>query len=339
MISQSYSDGLGTSDVEWLLGQSSEFLARLSGPGHCFVYANSTWRDLTGAQTLVGKTLAEAFAGSEGLVAVLDAVLAKKQPLSWAGVLSDRHLEFDCQLDGAGDGIRLRGRDVTDHVVAQQAASQSEAEKADFVSQISHDIRSPITAVASLADILASTQPLSVEQSEYIRILRMSIDTVLGRVTSIVNEARGIEAEPAPADTDETDGTEPSSHHPTEDLAPILVVEDYEPNVLIATTLLKRMGYKVDVATSGRIAVNKARDNTYSLALMDVQMPGMTGLEATQLIRQGEAETGKPRLPVVAMTAHFLAVDRQRCLDAGMDEFLAKPYSADELLEKIRAVA
>ena len=122
------------------------------------------------------------------------------------------------------------------------------------------------------------------------------------------------------------------------DMAPILLVEDYEPNILVTTTFLERFGYRVDVATNGQAAVEKARTGTYAMALMDVQMPGLTGIEATRLIREEEASEKRRHLLIVGVTAHSLAVDRDRCLAAGMDDFLPKPFNADALYEKISAV-
>ena len=75
-------------------------------------------------------------------------------------------------------------------------------------------------------------------------------------------------------------------------------------------------------------------EQTFDLILMDVQMPQMGGFEATALIRQKEELTGR-HIPIVAMTAHAMAGDRERCLDAGMDDYLAKPVAASSLLEMV----
>ncbi len=118
--------------------------------------------------------------------------------------------------------------------------------------------------------------------------------------------------------------------------APILLVEDYAPNVLVATSLLEDLGYACDVATDGEQAIAQYQAGKHKLVLMDVQMPGMDGLEATQRIRAYEKEAGRARTPIVAMTAHALASDRERCLAVGMDDYIAKPFDPDMLQEKIR---
>ncbi len=116
----------------------------------------------------------------------------------------------------------------------------------------------------------------------------------------------------------------------------ILLVEDYAPNVLVATTFLDQFGYACDVAGNGQEAVEKVRNNAYALVLMDVQMHGLNGLEATQLIRAYERENRLPRVPIIGMTAHALAGDRERCLKAGMDDYISKPFDPEMLRDKIQ---
>ncbi|ESQ79139.1 ATP-binding protein [Asticcacaulis sp. YBE204] len=117
--------------------------------------------------------------------------------------------------------------------------------------------------------------------------------------------------------------------------ARILLVEDYPPNVLVATTLLGSLGYAVDVAENGEAAVAKWQDGGYDLILMDIQMPGIDGFEATRRIRQHEAEQDRPRVPIIAMTAHALHGYREKCLTADMDDYIAKPFSLEDLKTKL----
>ena len=119
--------------------------------------------------------------------------------------------------------------------------------------------------------------------------------------------------------------------------AHVLLVEDYEPNVLVARTFLEDFGYRVDVATNGLEAFEKVKTGRYVVVLMDVQMHGLNGLDATRMIRTHEQQHGRPRMPIIGMTAHALAGDRERCLGVGMDDYVAKPFNPDELRTKITA--
>ena len=111
----------------------------------------------------------------------------------------------------------------------------------------------------------------------------------------------------------------------------VLLAEDYAPNVMVATTYFEIFGFDWEVATNGFEAVAKAKQSGFDVAMMDVQMAGMDGLAATRAIRAHEAETGAPRLAIIGVTAHALTGDRERCLDAGMDEYMSKPFNPDVL--------
>jgi PAS domain S-box-containing protein len=117
----------------------------------------------------------------------------------------------------------------------------------------------------------------------------------------------------------------------------ILLVEDYAPNVLVTGTFLEEFGYEYDVASDGNEALEKTKDKNYAAVLMDVQMHGMNGLEATAAIRKRE-EGGTRRIPIIGMTAHALSGDRERCLKAGMDEYLSKPFNPDHLEKLLKSL-
>jgi PAS domain S-box-containing protein len=112
---------------------------------------------------------------------------------------------------------------------------------------------------------------------------------------------------------------------------PILLAEDSRANQLVATTMLRKAGFRVDVAENGLQAVAAVNRRNYSLVLMDLAMPEMDGLEATGCIRALPGKRG--RIPIIAMTANVFAEDRQRCLDAGMDDYLSKPVDRQLLLK------
>lgn len=114
----------------------------------------------------------------------------------------------------------------------------------------------------------------------------------------------------------------------------ILLAEDNEINQRVAVGILEQEGHSVPVAANGQLALRALEKERFDLILMDVQMPVMTGFEAVAAIRERELGTGD-HVPIIALTAHAMNGDRQRCLDAGMDSYLAKPIRARELLKSI----
>jgi signal transduction histidine kinase/CheY-like chemotaxis protein/HPt (histidine-containing phosphotransfer) domain-containing protein len=113
----------------------------------------------------------------------------------------------------------------------------------------------------------------------------------------------------------------------------VLLVEDHPVNQKVARKLLERLGLTVDVADNGELALDRLREQPYAMVLMDCQMPVLDGYSATRRLREIEAEQGKTRTPVIAMTAHAMSGDRERCLQAGMDDYLSKPLDR-QLLEQ-----
>ncbi len=111
----------------------------------------------------------------------------------------------------------------------------------------------------------------------------------------------------------------------------VLLVEDHPINQRLATKLLERWGHHVIVAENGWIGVEAHASRRFDVILMDMMMPVMDGLEATHLIRATELERGIARTPIIAMTANAMQGDRERCIEAGMDDYLAKPIKSQEL--------
>jgi CheY-like chemotaxis protein len=111
----------------------------------------------------------------------------------------------------------------------------------------------------------------------------------------------------------------------------ILIAEDNSVNQRLAARLVERLGFQADVAHDGREALHAVSRFEYSAVLMDCQMPEMDGFEATAEIRR--LETPNRRTPIIAMTAHAMSGDRERCLNAGMDDYISKPIRPQELAE------
>jgi CheY-like chemotaxis protein len=132
----------------------------------------------------------------------------------------------------------------------------------------------------------------------------------------------------------QTVATQPSTSLPS---LRILLAEDSLFNQKLALGLLGKRGHEVVVANDGKEAVEACRTQDFDLVLMDVQMPEMDGFEATAAIRAREQRTGA-HLPIIAMTAHAMKGDREKCLEAGMDSYVAKPIHASELFAAIESV-
>jgi signal transduction histidine kinase/CheY-like chemotaxis protein len=114
-------------------------------------------------------------------------------------------------------------------------------------------------------------------------------------------------------------------------MLPILLVEDYEPNVLVATSMFNNFGYRYEVARNGQEATERFASGKYCVVLMDVEMPIMDGYATTRHIRGIEKSNGAPPVAIVAMTAHAMKGDREKCMVAGMNDYIAKPFSPHQL--------
>jgi two-component system sensor histidine kinase/response regulator len=145
------------------------------------------------------------------------------------------------------------------------------------------------------------------------------------RLTAVESRAADVAAPRAMA------GDEARSPTGSRTTAPrILLAEDNPVNQKVAFHMLRRRGYDVSLAATGREAVDLVGREPFDLVLMDVQMPEMDGFAATAAIREAEAGSGR-HLTIIAMTAHSMAGDRERCLAAGMDGYLSKPIRSGDL--------
>jgi CheY-like chemotaxis protein len=121
----------------------------------------------------------------------------------------------------------------------------------------------------------------------------------------------------------------------TQSRARVLVVEDNVVNQKVAARMLEKLGCRVDVVANGHEAIEAVTRIAYHCIFMDCQMPEMDGYEATTVIRRREALSGA-HVPIIAMTANAMESDRERCLAAGMDDYVSKPVEPDELRRALR---
>jgi CheY-like chemotaxis protein len=117
----------------------------------------------------------------------------------------------------------------------------------------------------------------------------------------------------------------------------ILLAEDNPVNRSVASRMLAKLGHRVIAVENGREALARLRTEPFDIILMDVQMPEVDGFEATARIREEERATGA-HIPIVALTAHAMKGDRERCIAAGMDGYASKPFKLDELMKEIESV-
>ena len=158
----------------------------------------------------------------------------------------------------------------------------------------------------------------------------IAVESVLGDGSTFTVSLPMRRAAASPTAASATVRTTPGAH--------LLLVEDSPANILVATHVLAQYGHSCDVAESGRAALECLETGVYAAILMDVQMPGMSGYEATRLIREREHQSGGRRLPIIGMTAHALSSDRDMCLAAGMDDYISKPFDPAMLDAKLAAL-
>ena len=119
----------------------------------------------------------------------------------------------------------------------------------------------------------------------------------------------------------------------------ILVAEDNRINQKVLSLILKKMGYQAEFVENGRQAVRAITDGIFDVVFMDVHMPEMDGYEATRKIRKFEEKTGdQKKLHIIALTAHAMKGDREKCLEAGMDDYLTKPIQLPALVKALKAM-
>jgi two-component system, sensor histidine kinase len=285
----------------------------------------------------------------------------------------ERGLEFDVNVAEAapdnliGDSLRIRqvlmnlltnaikftdrGRVVLD--IEVESASASEAwlrftvtDTGIGISPENQDrIFAPFTQVDASTSRLHSGAGLGLAiASELIRAMGgfRSVRSELGKGSAfsftvpLIYETTEdhVAARPLPAETPKP--AAPKRIGPAESKLNVLLAEDTPTNQMLVVHTLKKRGHEVKVAGDGHAAVENATRESFDVILMDLQMPGMDGIEATAAIR---ALPGGQRTPIIALTAHTMVGDRERCLAAGMEEYLSKPLDLRRLIEVVEGCA
>lgn len=171
------------------------------------------------------------------------------------------------------------------------------------------------------------TQPLLSEHREHADAI-LQRPVTYSQISDAVAAILSRPETPPPQATASADGAGPLAGH-------VLLVEDNLINQKLASLLLKKLGITHDLANNGVEAVDLAGKRPYDLILMDMEMPEMDGLAATRAIREQEAQAGAGHVAIIAMTANAMLEDRDRCLEAGMDDHLAKPVEFEKLREQL----
>lgn len=228
-----------------------------------------------------------------------------------------------------------------DHIRQQQKLN-SDKEKDALIANMSHDIRTPMNVIMGISGILSHTK-LDAKQKEMLETLSSSTKLLMKLINNLLDinspRVKNIEVEKEQKKEPKKNPYKLQKNAGEETKGTVLLVEDYQPNVMVATIMLDNLGFQVEVVESGLEALNKiaSRNTPYTAILMDVQMPGMDGFETTRRIRLLEKEKGFKN-NILGVTAHALAGDKDRCLESGMNDYMSKPIHPDIIARKISAL-
>jgi CheY-like chemotaxis protein len=235
------------------------------------------------------------------------------------------------------DNSRRLEQALAEAVSERRRADAAETEKSDFFGQMSHELRTPLNGVLGMAQAMR-IDPLTPEQLERLEVIRESGETLRSVLDDLFDPSPDEAAKaPLPAAFE----TLQSEREPVAVLADqrlrVLAAEDNPTNQLVLKTLLGQAGIEITVVGDGAAAVEAWRGAHWDLLLMDIRMPVMDGLEATRAIRVAEVAEGRPRTPIIAVSAEATTRAASDCLAAGIDCFVPKPIQFGQLASAMAA--
>ena len=251
------------------------------------------------------------------------------------------------------NGAVLNFVDVSVLTDTKEHAELASSRKTRFLASMSRQIRTPLNSITGFADLLEQ-EKLTDEQDRFVQMIAESAKNILSIIAEIIDlseeEVNDSGVDEAPAHTAESIAPVADDHKPNTEVAAstpsatgsvnvnndeqhsILVVDDVLENRMLLEALLKKAGYAVSFAANGNGAVELADSTKFDVILMDIQMAGMNGLEATRTIH---AHGLNADTPILAMTAYTTDEDEALCFDAGCDDFIHKPIKKDLLMRKV----
>jgi CheY-like chemotaxis protein/HPt (histidine-containing phosphotransfer) domain-containing protein/signal transduction histidine kinase len=208
----------------------------------------------------------------------------------------------------------------------QQLIAYKQAQ-AELQARISYVVRTPLNTIDGLTELLFATQ-LDPQQRNYLETIRQSSSALLDQLKDLLPDYQFATPEPVDQPEPPAAATEPPAAA-TESPLRIMLVEDHEVNRRVTSLLLEHLGYVIDVAESGKRALELLQAQHYDVILMDIQMPELDGIATTRLIRRLRPTSYQPQ--IIALTANTMQGDRDYYLQQGLDDYLAKPLSIDAL--------
>jgi CheY-like chemotaxis protein len=200
------------------------------------------------------------------------------------------------------------------------------------VAEFAGHIRQQTASAGTRLIMLAAREPSSGDEAADVADARLKKPLRQSQLFAAIVKRGNATMPPAEATKP---ATLPESPRP----ARILVAEDNEINQIVTTQVLSKVGYKCDLVANGKEALQALTEKRYDLVLMDCQMPEMDGFEATRQYRTQEStrtQTGTAPVPIIALTANAMSGDRERCLEAGMTDYLTKPINPVKLIDLVQ---